>query len=57
VVHPDATGLEVTSTVRLDQIRTVDRKRLTRKLGKVDADIMLKVDQAISISLGLIKLS
>lgn len=57
VVHPDAAGLEVTSTVRLDQIRTVDRQRLIRRLGKVEADIMRKVDQAISISLGLVKLS
>jgi mRNA interferase MazF len=57
VVHRDATGLEVTSTVRLDQIRTVDRKRLIRRLGKVDTDIMRKIDQAISISLGLVKLS
>jgi len=50
------TGLDVASTVRLDQIRTVDRKRLLKKLGKVDALAMRKVDQAISISLGLVKL-
>jgi len=37
VIPPDMTGLEVVSTVRLDQIRTVDRKRLLKRLGKVDA--------------------
>ena len=56
VVEPNATGLEVVSTVRLDQIRTVDRKRLLKRLGSVDEDLMRKVDEAISISLGLAKL-
>jgi mRNA interferase MazF len=56
VIQPSTTGLEVVSTVRLDQIRTVDRKRLLRRLGKADEDVMLKVDEAISISLGLAKL-
>src|SRR5205085_11599355 len=56
VIPPETTGLEVVSTVRLDQIRTVDRKRLIKRLGKVDAHLMRKVDEAISISLGLVKL-
>ena len=56
VIETEATGLRVTSTVRLDQIRTVNRKRLIRKLGKVDSDKLHKVDQAISISLGLFNL-
>ena len=43
-------------TVRLDQVRTVDRKRLLKMLGTVDEDVMRKVDEAISISLGLVKL-
>jgi len=56
VVEPETTGLQVASTIRLDQIRTVDRQRLTRRLGKVDADTIRKVDQGIAISLGLVKL-
>ena len=56
VIEPEATGLHVTSTVRLDQIRTVDRKRLIRRLGKVDSDTLHIVDQAISISLELFNL-
>src|SRR5438128_12540330 len=55
VIQPSRTGLEVLSTVRFDQIRTVDRRRLLKKLGKLEADLMRKVDEAISISLGLIK--
>jgi len=30
-------GLDIISTVRLDQIRTVDRSRLIKKLGRIDA--------------------
>ena len=56
VIQPETTGLEVVSTIRLDQIRTVDRRRLLRRIGKVDAALMRKVDEAISISLGLITL-
>jgi mRNA interferase MazF len=56
IVHPDATGLEVISTIRLDQIRTVDRQRLIKRLGKVGDTTMQQVDDAIKISLGLIAL-
>ena len=55
-IEPSTSGLQVFSTVRLDQVRTVDRKRLIKKLGKADDEVMRRIDQAISISLGLIKL-
>jgi mRNA-degrading endonuclease toxin of MazEF toxin-antitoxin module len=44
------------SSIRLDQIRTVDRRDLIRRLGVVDLDTIGKVDQALKISLGLTKL-
>lgn len=56
VIEPAGAGLEVVSTVRLDQVRTVDRKRLLKRVGKVDESVMRKVDEAIAISLGLVKL-
>src|SRR3989454_10588478 len=56
VIQPSTSGLEVVSTVRLDQIRTVDRRRLLKRIGNVDADLMRKVDEAMAISLGLVKL-
>lgn len=56
VVQPPGTGLEIVSTVRLDQIRTVDRKRLIKRMGKVSPEVMRKVDEAIKISLGLVEL-
>src|SRR5436309_15742226 len=40
VIQPSTTGLQVLSTVRLDQIRTVDRRRLLKRLGRADADVM-----------------
>jgi mRNA-degrading endonuclease toxin of MazEF toxin-antitoxin module len=42
--------------LRLDQIRTVDRRRLVRHLGVVDSPIMAKVGEALKISLGLVYL-
>ena|ERR1039458_4830515 len=57
VVSPTtANGLDVPSSIRLDQIRTVDRQRLVRRLGVVDSATMAKVDEAIKISLGLVGL-
>ena len=55
ILNPGSSGLEVVSTVRLDQIRTVDRQRLVKRLGRVDDATMAKVDEAIKISLGLIE--
>ena len=56
VPEPDQTGLKVRSTVRLDQIRTVDKERLIKGLGSVDPATMQRVDQAIQISLGVVEL-
>ena len=49
-------GLAVNSGVRLDQIRTVDRQRLLKRLGVADAATMRRVDEALSISVGLVEL-
>ena len=57
VVEPaSATGLSFRSSIRLDQIRSVDKSRLVRRLGKVDAVTMESVNRAIQISLGLVRL-
>ncbi|MBI2176078.1 type II toxin-antitoxin system PemK/MazF family toxin [Candidatus Woesearchaeota archaeon] len=49
-------GLEKDSKALLNQIRAIDKKRLIRRLGKVDIDTLEKIDYAIKISLGLLKL-
>lgn len=55
VIQPsDASGLQVVSTVRLDQLRTIDRQRLLTRLGKADAATMRAVNLAIKASLQLI---
>lgn len=47
-------GLEKDSSVLLNQIKTIDKQRLENYIGKLDHDVMKKVDQAIKISLGLV---
>ena len=46
-------GLRTDSVVLLNQIRTVDKRRLTKRLGRVRALTMAQVDRALRISLGL----
>jgi mRNA interferase MazF len=50
------TGLSKPSAVILNQIRSIDRARLQRRLGVLDAATMRRVDEAIKISLGLVRL-
>lgn len=45
-------GLAKDSVALLEQIRTIDKKRLKEKIGMVDAVKMKSVNQAIFISLG-----
>ena len=55
VVTPTkANGLSVASSIKLGQIRSVDRGRLLKRLGILDASALRQVDEAIKISLGLI---
>lgn len=46
-------GLPKDSVVLLEQIRTIDKKRLREKIGHVDDALMENVNQALSISFGL----
>jgi mRNA interferase MazF len=57
IVQPSTTnGLDVLSAIRLDQIRTIDKQRLIKRLGAVGPSVMQRVDDAIKISLGLVDL-
>lgn len=47
-------GLSKDSMVLLEQIRTIDKKRLKEKIGTLDSVSMKRVDQALSISFGLV---
>ena len=52
-VHADTSGLSKDSVVLLEQVRTIDKRRLKEKMGTVDARSMNAIDNAISISFGL----
>ena len=46
-------GLAKNSVILLEQIRTIDKRRLKEKMGHLDEKLMDKVNDAISISFGL----
>ena len=46
-------GLSRDSVVLLEQVRTIDKRRLKEKIGYLDDDRMEKVNTALSISFGL----
>lgn len=46
-------GLSKDSVVLLEQIRTIDKKRLKEKMGMLDDGFMGKIDTALSVSFGL----
>ena len=49
-------GLETDSVALLNQIRSIDKARLLRRVGACSEDTMARVDRAIQVSLGLIEL-
>ena len=46
-------GLTKDSVILLEQIRTIDKKRLKEKMGKLDESVMHQVDEALAVSFGL----
>lgn len=46
-------GLTKDSVVLLEQIRTIDKKRLKDKMGHLDDEVMQQVNDAINVSFGL----
>ena len=46
-------GLSRDSVVLLEQVRTLDKKRLRERMGHVEEAVMNKVDTAIAVSFGL----
>ena len=46
-------GLAKNSVILLEQIRTIDKRRLKERMGKLDERTMQQVDGAIGISFGL----
>jgi len=46
-------GLTKDSVVLLEQIRTIDKKRLKEKTGHADDELCINIEQALKISLGI----
>lgn len=52
-VYADEVGLNKDSVILLEQIRTLDKKRLKEKMGHLDDGSMRAVNSAIAVSFGL----
>jgi len=55
-IPADRSNLNRDSVVLLEQIRTIDKKRLKRRVTHLNDNILKRVDEAVEISLGLIDL-
>lgn len=55
--HIDVTGMDVglakDSVILLEQVRTIDKRRLKEKMGHLDDETMRGVNSAIQVSFGL----
>lgn len=51
VINPKESGLPKDSMIMLEQIRTIDKRRLIRKVSELNDEKMREVDDAIKISL------
>ncbi|MBE6008091.1 MAG: type II toxin-antitoxin system PemK/MazF family toxin [Lachnospiraceae bacterium] len=54
-VSAERYGLQKDSVILLEQIRTIDKRRLREKISHADDELMERVDKALAISLGIHK--
>jgi mRNA interferase MazF len=54
LIKASAGGLKNDSVVLLNQIRSIDKQRLIRKMGGISTEERQQIDRAIQISLGLV---
>ena len=52
-ISKESSKLKKDSTILLNQIRTIDKRRLIKKIGSLDIFTMSKVNMALKISLGI----
>ena len=52
-VNADGCGLAKDSIVLLEQVRTLDKRRLREHTGHADRSVMEQVDSALAVSFGL----
>lgn len=56
ILEPEDSGLNLRSAAVLNQIRSVDRRRLLKRIGRATPACMERINRAIEISLGLLLL-
>ncbi len=56
-IYADKAGLAKDSVVLLEQIRTLDKRRLKEKMGHLDENMMNEINSAIAVSFGLFESS
>lgn len=52
-INGEEYGLSKDSVILLEQIRTIDKKRLKEKTGHIDDELLLDISYALKISVGL----
>lgn len=52
-VQASSCGLAKDSVVLLEQVRTLDKRRLKERMGELDQSSMAQVNDALQVSLGL----
>ena len=52
-IYADRAGLARDSVILLEQVRTLDKRRLREKMGHLDDEMMSEVNSAIAVSFGL----
>ena len=53
-IIPEHCGLSRDSVVLLEQVRTIDKRRLKEKMGNLHEPDMARVNKALSVSLGIL---
>jgi mRNA interferase MazF len=57
LIRPPEGGLTVESVVLLNQVRSIDKRRLVKRLGVLKSATMRQVEQALLLSFGIVKIS
>ncbi|MBQ3118418.1 MAG: type II toxin-antitoxin system PemK/MazF family toxin [Clostridia bacterium] len=52
-INAHEVGLLKDSVILLEQVRTIDKKRLREKIGRLDDEQLASVDEALGISFGI----
>ncbi|MBQ3225441.1 MAG: type II toxin-antitoxin system PemK/MazF family toxin [Clostridia bacterium] len=55
-IAADDYGLAKDSVILTEQIRTIDKKRLRERIGRLDDEVMDKVSRALIVSFGLVEI-